>query len=363
MSNVKILIVMPEFGLAGAETMCESLVNELYNIPQVEIIVSSLYTFHSPITERMESKGIKILYLGKKKGLDLGVIRKLCRIIDEYDINVVHTHRYVMQYAVPAAIIKGVKTKVHTVHSIASKELPPLQRKLAKLFYKFFSVIPVAISPIVRNTINEEYGIPVKKIPMIYNGSDLSRCLRKETYNIENKTLQMIHVGRYIDIKNQDLIIKTIYNLKIKGVNVYCRFIGGGDKEYFYKELAHKLGVEDCCEFMGLQSNVYPFLNKSDLFLLPSKYEGMPISLIEGMGTGLPIIASNVGGIPDMINHMENGILINPNEVELYDAILKLYNDPALRERLGIKAREKSIEFSSKNMAENYLKIYRNGRE
>ena len=76
-----------------------------------------------------------------------------------------------------------------------------------------------------------------------------------------------------------------------------------------------------------MSDNIYPILQKADIFILPSKYEGMPISLIEAMGSALPIIASNVGGIPDMISDGENGIIISPNANDLADAISRLIKD------------------------------------
>lgn len=358
MDQIKVLLVIPEFGLAGAETMCESLANELSMDSHIQVFIASLFTFHSAITDRLEQKGIKVYYLGKKRGVDLSVVFKIHKIIKDKNINVIHTHRYVMPYAIPAAILGRVKVRVHTVHSIASKELLPSQRKIAYLFYRFFSVIPVAISPQVKNTIAEEYGLPQSRIPMIFNGSDLSKCIVKTDYGIKDGVLRLLHIGRYMDVKNQELTINTISLLMLNGFHVECSFIGGGDKEEYYQNIAHKLGVNDFCHFLGLQSNVYPFLHDADVFILPSKYEGMPISLIEAMGTGLPIIASNVGGIPDMIENDESGILIEPKETDLYNAIIRLYTNNKLREKLGKGALIKAYNFSSSQMASNYKELY-----
>ena len=126
------------------------------------------------------------------------------------------------------------------------------------------------------------------------------------------------------------------------------------------KDYAEKLEVADKVEFLGLQSNVYPYLNKADVFCLPSEYEGVPMTLIEAMGTGLPIIASNVGGIPDMLVNEENALLVEPDDVAVETAIEKLYNDIELRVRLGNAAALRSEEFSAKAMACSYIKIYKN---
>ena len=130
MDKVRILQVMPEFGLAGAEIMCETLCYQLQDSGKYNVVVVSLFDFHSPITERMEDRGIKILYLGKKQGLDLSVIQKLYRVMKDYSIDIVHTHRYVMQYVIPAAILARVKIRIHTVHNIASKEVEGYRKLL-----------------------------------------------------------------------------------------------------------------------------------------------------------------------------------------------------------------------------------------
>lgn len=111
--------------------------------------------------------------------------------------------------------------------------------------------------------------------------------------------------------------------------------------------------------FKGVSSNIYNELNNSDIFILPSKWEGVPISIIEAMGTGLPIIASNVGGISDMIINGQQGILIDPNTNELTEALLRLIDDFDLRKEIGINAKKMSIEFSVQTMSQKYLKLYK----
>ena len=111
-------------------------------------------------------------------------------------------------------------------------------------------------------------------------------------------------------------------------------------------------------EFSGLQSNVYPFLKEADCFILPSLYEGMPVTLVEAMGCGMPIIASSVGGVSDMIEDGVSGLLIQPTAVDLASAIKKLINDDIFREQIGMNARNRSKQFSAEQMYDGYDKIY-----
>lgn len=354
----KILQIMPEFGLAGAEIMCENLVLELVNKYNYSVVIVSLYNYHSSITERLEREGVPIYYLNKKKGIDISIINKIRKIINEEKIDIIHTHRYTMQYAVPAGIMTGIKSYVHTIHNIATKEVNYYRRKFASLMFKFEKAIPVGISPIVVQTISKEYGLPLSSIPMIYNGIDLSRCLPKNNYEVKDR-FQFIHIGRFSKQKNHRVLIRALKLLVDAGYNVVLNLIGDGTLFEECKKEVINYGIEENVIFHGIIDNVYPLLNRSDCFILPSLYEGMPISLIEAMGTGLPIIASNVGGIPDMIKNEISGIIIEPNEIDLFNSMRRIITNSKFRECIGSKALEDSMKFSVQEMTRNYVKIYK----
>ena len=182
---MKVIQVMPNFALAGAEIMCENLVYELQKKGE-DVIVVSFFDFHSAITERLEKNGVKIIYLNKKLGIDISIFRKLYKIFKQEKPDVIHTHRYATKYAIPTAIFAGVKKRVHTVHNIAKKENGKAGRFLNRLFFKINRVVPVALSSIVQESIEKEYNIKKEKIPVVFNGVDLSKCLPKENYEIKH---------------------------------------------------------------------------------------------------------------------------------------------------------------------------------
>ena len=114
----------------------------------------------------------------------------------------------------------------------------------------------------------------------------------------------------------------------------------------------------DRVRFLGSQENVYLYLHDADVFVLPSRYEGMPMTVIEAMGTGLPIVASNVGGIPDMVKDGESGLLTTLAPEEIARCCAALLRDEKLRERLGRGARAESGRFSAEEMARSYCRVY-----
>lgn len=353
---MKILQVIPYFCFGGAETMCENLTYALKKQGH-EVTVVSLYDERTPIARRMEENGVTIRYLDKKLGLDLSMVPKLWKIMTEEKPDAVHTHLDVIKYAVLAAKLAGVKTCVHTVHNVADKEAEGwLQKTLNTVYFKLHWSMPVALSPLVQKTISEFYGMKLDRIPVIYNGVDLSRCIPKETYAAEKFTL--VHVGRFNEQKNHRGLLQAFQKVCRAYPDCRLNLVGDGELRQETEVLARELGLAEKVRFLGSQSDVPPFLHEADVFLLPSNYEGMPMTIIEAMGTGLPIVATAVGGVPDMIRDHESGLLTECDPNAVSKAVLDLLESEALREKLGQNAREASKRFSAEYMAESYSKLY-----
>lgn len=356
---MKIIQVMPEFGLAGAEIMCENLSYELMKLGH-NVIVLSMYSFHSAITDRMESRGLDVRYLGKKSGLDFSMVSKFYKIFSEENPDVVHTHRYVMKYVVPAALMVRVPRIIHTVHNIAEKECSKTDQYINRFFYKYCKVIPVALSSFVRDTVEKVYNISKNKIEVIYNGINLDNCIVKNDYSVRIP-FTILHIGRFTWAKNHIEIIRAFKLFHSKYPDSRLILVGDGELKDRLESLVRELRISDSVEFLGLKPEVYTLLHDTDVFILPSLYEGMPMTLIEAMGSALPIITTPVGGIVDMIEDGTEAIFSSTDSNSIAKNISVLANDIELRRSLGIAAFRKSKQFSSKTMAEKYLDVYQKG--
>lgn len=356
-TEMKILQVIPYFCFGGAETMCENLTYALKNQGH-EVTVVSLYQERTPISQRMEETGVRILYLDKKLGLDVSMVPKLFRIMKAEKPDVVHTHLDVIKYAVAAAKLAGVPRCVHTVHNVAEKEAEGRAQKTINGFYfrRGWSV-PVALSPEVRSSVVSFYGLPKERVPVVYNGVDLSRCLPKESYSA-GETFRILHIGRFNEQKNHGLLLRVFQRLSQEIPGLSLELIGEGELRQEVECRTKELGIRDRVTFLGSRSNVYPYLQKADLFLLPSKYEGIPMTIIEAMGTGLPIVATAVGGVPDMLKNGEDGLTVLCEEEAVVNACASLILDEALREKLGRAARNHAVRFSAETMGKQYLELY-----
>ena len=357
---MKIMQIIPYFCFGGAETMCETLTYELNKMGH-EVCVVCLLPDRTPISRRMEEAGVRMIYLDKKLGLDLSMIPKLTKLMAAEKPDVVHTHLNVIKYAALAARLAGVPVYVHTVHNVAEEEAEGRLQKITNRFYfRNGWAVPAALSPKVRKSIVDVYGMAEDKIPVIYNGIDLSRCESKESY--EMKTLRLLHIGRFNEQKNHEGLLKAFAKIVKQIPDACLDLIGDGELEDAVKLLAKELGLTESVHFLGNQTNVYPYLKNADIFLLPSKYEGMPMTIIEAMGTGLPIVASAVGGVPDMLTEEESGLLTPCDPDAVAEAVLRLAGNEQLRERLGRNAKQESRRFSAEHMAAAYCAVYQGGK-
>ncbi len=354
---MKIVQIMPEFGLAGAETMCENLTYELCKIGH-EVIVISMYDYHSAITDRLENTGVCVRYLDKKSGIDFSMIPKMKKIFKEVNADAVHTHRYCAQYAIPAAIMAGVKHRVHTVHNIAEKENGKLARKLNKFFFKHCNLKPVALSELIRDSIENEYKIKGDNIPVIFNGIDLSKCIPKECYE-RNGNFKILHIGRFSEQKNHIGLLKAFNLFHKKYSNSELWLIGDGEKRTEAEDYVKNNRLTPNVKFLGLRSSVYQYLHDADIFTLPSNYEGIPMTLIEAMGTGLPIVATAVGGVSDMLTNNESALLVDNTPETIANAFEQYLLNEYLCKIHGQRAKEHSAVFSAKTMAGEYERVYR----
>jgi glycosyltransferase involved in cell wall biosynthesis len=224
-----------------------------------------------------------------------------------------------------------------------------------------------AVSEDLKNYFVKEIGIPEKSIVVIPNGIDTS-CF---TPGPRNKALLdllpegfggkiLISVGRLTEAKDQFTLISAIEILKKQGRNIYLVLVGDGEmRKPLEKEIVNKK-LTDCVNLVGSRSDIDQLLPGADVFILSSKREGLPMSILEAMATGLPVIATKVGGIPEVIQDGQNGILVPPQDpVSLTNAICRMLDDSEYAGNLGQEARltiEKN--YSLKTITDAYTKLY-----
>jgi len=149
-------------------------------------------------------------------------------------------------------------------------------------------------------------------------------------------------IGRMTAVKRTDIVLRSFRRLKDEGVDAVLCMVGDGPDRRSVEDLAGELGVMRDSLFPGYQEDVGPFFAAFDVFVLPSGNEGTPVTAIEALASGCPVVATRVGGVPDVVTDGEAGFLVEPGDVEELAARLsQLANDPGLRTQMSAAGRER----------------------
>jgi glycosyltransferase involved in cell wall biosynthesis len=336
--------------------MCENLTYELVSRGH-DVLVVSLFDYQSAITNRLIENGVRLMFLNKKPGIDFPIISRIRKVIKEEKPDIVHTHRYILKYIFFASVGLDVKI-VHTVHNIAQKENNALDRFINGWLFKMKKALPVALSKLVKSTILETYKLEDSEVPIVLNGERLHALNKRKDYSV-GENIKIIHVGRYTEVKNHANLISAVVNLHKMFPNVQLHLYGNGRLKASINEQIKKMNAYEYIFDKGLTDNVASALADADIFVLPSYFEGVPMTIIEAMDSALPIVASNVGGIPDMIEDGVDGLLCGTDADSICNCLSSLVRNRNLRIRIGQAAKQKAEQFSAAAMARSYEQIYK----
>lgn len=189
-----------------------------------------------------------------------------------------------------------------------------------------------------------------------FNKSELDE-LKKEL-NVEANDVVMVSVGELNGNKNHLAILKSL--TRLANPNLKYFICGRGDRKEEYEKFIKKHNLTDNVKLLGYRRDINKILSITDIFAMPSLREGLPMSMIEAMNFGIPMIAYNIRGCNDLIKHGENGYLVDRKEKYPFDAeILKLVNDKNLRQKMGAKSLDNAKEYSIENVLAQFDEIYK----
>lgn len=228
----------------------------------------------------------------------------------------------------------------------------------------------IAISEASKKIIIEQNPELSEKITVVHNGIDIEQWREQAKIESRNEYKRaelgalpnqkiILCVAELHERKGQKYLIEAVKILADSGaLNFKLVFVGDGPQRKYYEKLATPLGEKVL--FLGRKKEVAKLMSASDVFVLPSVREAFGLVLLEAAAVGLPIIASNVGGIPEIIDDGKSGILVPPENLEvLAEAINKLLQNPALAENLAHEAKSKvEMNFSAKTMAGKTAEVY-----
>ena len=367
---MKVLIFIQGLSFGGPEKLVYDMVKHIIkNQNNIKIIKLEIccYDILGHFAEKLigEKQKINLSLLKRKPGIDLFYPFKLVSLIKQKKIDVIHAHNATAWfYGTWASIL----TRVPIVYTEHDRSFPtPLRLKYFHYFFGKYATAVIAVSKAVKENL-EKYE-HIKNVKVIYNGIDPDlfkpasieeKVLKKKQLGLNKNDFVLGNVGRMDYWKNQRILIEILPDLKKISPQIKLILVGGGEEEGNLKKSAIKKGVKNDVIFLGQRSDVNQILKAFDIFVFPSLTEGLPLVVIEAMATGLPIVASHVGGIPELVVNGETGFLVSPtSKEEIKEAIIKLLNNPELRKEMGQIARKRfETHFSLPQMVQKYIEVY-----
>ena len=357
--GTRVMIVVHGLETGGAEMMVLHLARELSRAGH-PVRVVSLHGDDTDVAGLMRRAGVDVVALNKAGGPDPRTVLRLRAQMRDFSPAVVHTHLPVLEYVLPAVRLYGRRVKViHTVHNIAREETR--HRVLREVNRRAFShgVVPVALNEEVRSSICREYALPPSAVPVVGNGIDLDAFRGPQRRGPRGAGARLLCVARLAPAKNHTLLLRTVARLRESGRDVSLTLVGDGPLRGALEERARELGISERVRFAGRRTDTAAFYRDCDLFVLLSDYEGMPMSIIEAMASGLPVVATRAGGVAELVDDGVNGALVEADAAAAAGAIAAICDDPALYARLSAGAVRTSSHYSAEAMMEKYVDLYR----
>lgn len=361
--KIRVLEILATLKRAGAEKMAVSLACRLDPVRFETGLVSLYDAFHEGLEPELEKAGVPVWHLGKRPGLDIRMVPRLRRVMREFQPDVIHTHSYVLRYSLPAGLALRKSAMVHTVHNLAAKETDFTGRLLHRLAFGR-RVFAVAVGEEVRRSYREWYG--AEPGATIRNGIDTALFCRPSArqrwragHGFQDGDFLVVSVGRLDPQKNPLGMIEAFAQAFGGDRRGQLLLLGDGSLREAGKRRAAELGVGARVHFLGVQAEVADVLAASDVFALSSGWEGTPLAVMEAMAAGLPVVATAVGGVPELVSDGETGLLAPSGDMRAFaEALSRLAGDPGMRAAMAGAARICAVKFSVETMVAEYASLF-----
>jgi glycosyltransferase involved in cell wall biosynthesis len=309
---------------------------------------------------------------------DLVATLRLARLIRRERPDILHTHTAkagtVGRVAALLAGRRGPPIVVHTFHGhVLRGYFGPLRSRFFRMLERWLAARTtalIAVSPQVRDDLVALGVAPANRFAVIRLGIELDeriapaqngRAESRRYLGIGDDRFSVGWIGRMTAVKRTDDVLVAFKRLRDEGVDAVLCMVGDGPDRPQLEQRAHELGVMRDTLFLGYQEDVAPFYAAFDALVLPSSNEGTPVSAIEALAAGRPVVATRVGGVPDVVQEGDDGFLVEPGATDdLADRLALLARDPALRERMGEAGRRRVLpRYAVERLVDDVDRLYR----
>ncbi len=310
-------------------------------------------TSRGVLAEQLQAHGWSVTALEAPQGLRPGLVRQLAGLFRQLHADVIHTHDDRPNiHAAPAAWLAGLPC-LHTRHhqgAHLSRRQRWLVRAASWCNIRFVCISHDSAAWAARQ------GIARHRLLVIHNGIDLSRF----SYQGPTRNGYVVTVARLSAEKSLHTLLDAVALVTREQVSFQLRIAGDGPCRASLEQQAQRLGIQRHVHFLGQIHHVPELLAGARLFVLPSRTEGISLTLLEAMARGLPVVACRVGGNPEVVAEEQTGILVPAeNPKELAQALFRLWTQPDLCATMGMAGRRRVEElFDVRRMVAEYEKLY-----
>jgi glycosyltransferase involved in cell wall biosynthesis len=290
---------------------------------------------------------------------------RLHRVLSESRPDIVHTHIQVLRYALPSMLVLKHASLLHTVHNMAEREVEPRARWIQRYAFNH-GVVPVPVAETVAVSLKRLYGIQQCRvipncIPVDYYACPQTpRREWRAREGFGDQDVLFVCVARFAAQKNHTLLLSAFAQGPASDPNAHLILIGEGPLREQLEDQAKDLGLGSQVRFLGLRADIPDALGAMDVFVLSSDWEGNPLSVIEAMASGLPIVSTAVGGVPDLFESGKEGFLVQPGDVQGFsNSMAYLSRNREVRLSVGMAAARRAREnYDVSVMVQAYEELY-----
>ena len=286
--------------------------------------------------------------------------RAFLRVFKDSKPDVVHIHNSTPTiYAAMAARLAGVPSIVSTRHSLVARPRKKAEEIKYAVASRFCDWI-VGICDATTENIRSIHSVPGREIVRVYNGASALTPVARDLWP-PKQGFTLVYVGRLEPVKNHALMLHAFGAALSSAPNLRLWMVGDGSERKAMEDLARELGITEAVTFWGQQLEVAPFFSAADAFIMSSKSEGLPMSLLQAFSLGLPAIVTDVGGMAEAVRLAQAGIVVPDNDhMKMAEAILRLAGSDSERKHYSKNAVAAFNEhFTLKAMTDAYMGLYR----
>lgn len=351
---IKVLHVIPVMGVGGASNLMSEIIPNLNSLPEIkaELVISKF--LDKSFLPRYEKAGVNVHVIGGGSTHSIKNVFQIASLIKKYDV--VHVHLFPSLYWVALANIFSQKPLVYTEHSTSnSRRGKWFLRGLEKWAYNHYCKI-ICISEQTKNSLQD--WIKAKdddsRFVVINNGVDLNSFKDIEKERLYPHTLIM--VARFAAAKDHETVIKA---MTLLNDDVHLILVGDGERKMTCEKLVDEQGLKERVHFVGVQSDIPKWLGKADIGIQSSHWEGFGLAAVEMMAAGLPVVASDVDGLKQVVEGA--GILFPHGDYEkLAEEVKKLIVDKDYYSQTKQKCLECSKRYGIESTVQKYIDVYKN---